>query len=139
MFYVDTSVLVAYYCPDPLSETVEAFVTTHDQPVISNLTEVELCSALSRKVREGNMDRNDAGRIAAKFFAHINEGFYYRLLIESQHYKLARDWIRQFNSMLRSLDALHLAAAFLKGLPIITADETMSKSAGMFAVHVLTL
>ena len=41
MIYADTSVLVAYYCPEPLSEKAEALLTTHEQPVISALAEVE--------------------------------------------------------------------------------------------------
>ena len=51
MFYVDTSVIVAYYCTEPLSEKAEDFVTTHARPAISNLTELELFSAISRKIR----------------------------------------------------------------------------------------
>ena len=51
MVYVDTSVLVAYYCPEPLSENVEAFLTTHAQPTISALTEIELFSAVSLPLR----------------------------------------------------------------------------------------
>jgi predicted nucleic acid-binding protein len=41
MYYVDTSVLVAYYCPEALSEKVEAFLTSNLQTSISLLTEVE--------------------------------------------------------------------------------------------------
>jgi hypothetical protein len=65
--YIDTSVLVAYYCPEPLSENVEAFITAQRQLAISALTEIEMFSALSRKVREKAMDRHDAGRVTAKF------------------------------------------------------------------------
>ncbi|NWF56378.1 MAG: PIN domain-containing protein [Syntrophaceae bacterium] len=41
MVYVDTSVIVAYYCPEPLSEAAEAFLTAHSRPAISSLTELE--------------------------------------------------------------------------------------------------
>jgi predicted nucleic acid-binding protein len=139
MFYVDTSVLVAYYYPEPLSEEAESYITRYDHPAISNLTEVELCSAISKKIREGSINRNDANLIIAKFLGHIDEGFYVKILIDSHHYRLARDWIRQFNTTMRTLDALHLAVAFSKGLQIITADESISKSAEIFSVNVICL
>ena len=64
--------LVAYYCPEPLSEKVEAFFREQVQPGVSTLTDVEFHSALSRKVRERELDRKDATRIASKFVAHLS-------------------------------------------------------------------
>lgn len=139
MFYVDTSVIVAYYCPEPLSEKAESFLTAHVRPAISALTEVELFSALSRKIREGGMNRNDASRIISKFLAHVDGLFYTRVSIELNHYRLARDWIGQFNTSLRSLDALHLAVTSSEGLTLITADEALSKSAEALAVDAVLL
>ena len=55
MFYIDTSVIVAYYCPETLSETVEQLIVKIKQPAISHLTEIELTSAISRKIREKNV------------------------------------------------------------------------------------
>lgn len=137
MYYVDTSILAAYYCPEPLSERVEVYMISHDLPAISNLTEVELCSAISRKVREGGMNKDDAGQIITKFLYHLDEGFYIKLPVESHHYRLAREWIRQFNTNLRTLDAIHLAVAFSKGLTVITADESFSKSAEILSINVI--
>ena len=55
MNYIDTSVLIAYYCPEPISETAEKLILSSKRPCISSLTEVELASALSRNVREKNL------------------------------------------------------------------------------------
>jgi len=134
MIYVDTSLLVAYYCPEPLSEKAESLIISHTCPAISNLTEVEFYSAISRKIRMEEMNRRDGSRIIAKFLAHINDHFYTNILIKSHHYVLARDWLGQFNTSLRSLDAIHLAVASSEGLMIITADETLSKSAKIFGI-----
>ena len=71
MFYVDTSIIVAYYCPESLSEKSEAFITTHARLAISNLTELELFSAISRKIRDGNMDRKDGSRVISELLAHL--------------------------------------------------------------------
>ena len=139
MVYVDTSVLAAYYCPEPLSRKSEAFLTTHSRPAVSNLTEVEMISALSRKVREGGLNREDASGIAAKFFSHLNARFFTRLSIESHHYVLARDWIGQFTAPLRSLDALHLAVASSNEMTFVTADERLAHSAELLALDVLLI
>ena len=139
MFYVDTSAIVAYYCPEPLSEKAESFLTAHVRPAIGALTEVELFSALSRKIREGGMNRTDVSRIISKFLAHVDSLFYTRVSIELNHYRLARDWIGQFNTSLRSLDALHLAVTSSEGLTLITADEGLSKSAETLAVDAVLL
>lgn len=136
MFYVDTSVIVAYYCPEPLSEKAEAFMTGQIQPAISALTEVEFFSALSRKVRDGGMDKADGNRIIAEFLSHVDGLYYTKLLIEPHHYQLARDWIGQFKTPIRTLDALHLAIASSERLTIVTADETLAKSAETLSVNV---
>jgi predicted nucleic acid-binding protein len=49
---------------------------------------------------------------------------------------LARDWIGQFNTILRSLDALHLAVASLEGLTMVTADRDLADSAKILALEV---
>lgn len=139
MFYVDTSVLVAYYCPEPLSEKSETFLVTHGRPAISNLTEVEVFSAIARKIREGGMNRKDAIRVTTKFLSHLDNQIYERYPIEPQHYRLARDWLGQFTLALRSLDALHLAVASSEGATLVTADKTLAKSAGLLAVDTILL
>jgi predicted nucleic acid-binding protein len=97
---------------------------------------LELFSAISRKIREGNIDHKDGSRIIAKFLAHLDDLFYARLPIESQHYTLARDWIGRFTSPLRSLDAIHLNVASSSGSTLISADEGLAKSAELLSVDV---
>jgi predicted nucleic acid-binding protein len=139
MVYMDTSVIVAYYCPEALSEKAEAFITTHARPAISPLTELELFSAISRKIREGNMDRKDGSRIIAKFLSHLDDLFYNKIPIEQHHYRLARDWIGQFITSLRSLDAIHLSIASSEGATLVTADEVLATSRETLAVDVILL
>ncbi len=62
MAYIDTSVLVAYYCPEPLSDQVEAILLNTERPAISQLTEVEFISALTRKIRGQMLTTGDGGR-----------------------------------------------------------------------------
>jgi hypothetical protein len=139
MFYIDTSVIVAYYYPEPLSEKAEAFLMTHASPAISTLTEVEVFSALSRKIREGGLSRKDAGCIIAKFLSHVDGHYYTHLLLEPHHYRLARDWIGLFQTNLKTLDALHLAIAHAEGLTFVTADQGLAESAKALALDVMVL
>jgi len=48
MYYIDTTVLVAYYCPEAMSEQVQSFLGEQLKPAVSELTEVELCFPQSR-------------------------------------------------------------------------------------------
>jgi len=137
MVYVDTSALVAYYCPEPLSEKVEDFLTTHAQPTISGLTEVELFSAVSKKVRTKELKRKDAGRVIARFLADMENGYYTYLPVEAHHYRLARDWVGMFSLPLRTLDALHLAISSSEGLDIVTTDPGLFKSAKALSLNAI--
>ncbi len=50
MIYVDSSVIVAYYCPEALSSHVQSLLRAQmKKPALSFLTEVEFASAVSRK------------------------------------------------------------------------------------------
>lgn len=134
MIYVETSVLAAYYCPEPLSEKAERLIRAQSRPAISDLTDVELFSALSRKARVRALTRDEAERIAAQFVAHLEASLYTRLPLERRHYQLARDWIGKFITPLRTLDGLHLAVAATEGLELVTGDEALARSAESLGV-----
>ncbi|MBI5505543.1 MAG: type II toxin-antitoxin system VapC family toxin [Deltaproteobacteria bacterium] len=127
--YIDTSVLAAYYCPEPLSLVVEQVIRKLNRPALSALVELELYSAVSLKVRQRELDLAAANRIVSELSIHLAGGLYRTVLIEAREYALARDWIGKFSTSLRALDALHLAAAFANDLVILTADKAMAKSA----------
>lgn len=139
MIYLDTSVLAAYYCPEPLSAKAERLIRAESRPAVSDLTEVELFSALSRKTRLRELVRDDAGRVAAQFLAHLENNLYTRLALERRHYQLARDWILRSTTPLRTLDALHLAVAASEGLTLVTSDGGLARSGASLGVDVLRL
>ena len=134
MHYLDTSVLAAYYCPEPLSNKVQKTLNRLAGPTISPLVELELHSALAMKVRSREMDATTAGQVAAKFQLHLADGHFRLAPIGAREYTLARTWIASFNSPLRTLDALHLAAAFASDLTLISADRAMVRCAKQFGV-----
>ncbi len=139
MVYIDTSVLVAYYYPERLSERAEELLMSFVRPGISSLTEVEFFSAVSGKVRKKEINLKDAGRVTARFLAHIGADNYTYIPIEGHHYRLARDWIGMFKMGLRTLDAIHLAVASSEGLSILTSDQGLFKSAKALAQDAILL
>ncbi len=139
MIYLDTSVVVAYYCPEPLSRRAEELIRAHTSPAVSDLTEVELRSALSRKVRTGELLPASATQIASRFSSHLEEGFYTRVPLERRHYEMAGEWLGRFALPLRTLDALHLAVAASEGLLFVTADAALARSAKALGIQIRRL
>ncbi len=135
MAYLDTSVLGAYYCPEQLSDAVARTLADIANPTISSLVEIELCSAVSLKVRTREMDISSAGAVVSRFQVDIASGLYNVVDIGPREFKLARDWVSRFSSPLCTLDALHLAAAFSNDLEVITTDKPMMAAARHFSVR----
>jgi predicted nucleic acid-binding protein len=127
--YVDTSVLGAYYCPEPLSAAAETALRGLATPVISTLTEVEFASLIARKRRLRELTERQARSILELFAEHVAAGFYRRVSLGTEHFLRARELIATFSSALRTLDALHLAAALAENLPLLTADRDLGRAA----------
>jgi hypothetical protein len=134
MSYIDTSVLVANYCPEPLSDAAQRVIRSARPPAISLLTEVEFCSAVSLKTRSGALEAGSAARMLSLFHSHLDGGHYRVVPIESVEYAQAARWIASFTTSLRTVDALHLAAAFSHGLILVTADRSLARAADHFGV-----
>lgn len=137
--YIDTSLLAAYYAPEPASPRVQAFLVDTPRPAVSWLTEVELCSAVARKVRERSLSESSALEVLALFRRHLAEDYYALLALSSEHYRLAAGWIGRLKLPLRTLDALHLAAAALAKLPLATLDKSLAQSAQKLGLDVIKL
>lgn len=129
MVYIDASVLVAYYCPEPLSEVAEKIIRRSDQPSLSALTEVEVASALSRKVHEKEISQLDANRVITAFESHLSRFLFKRIPVEREHYSLAFNWLIKLSVPLKTLNALHLAGAAGNNLQVITSDRQLARSA----------
>jgi len=135
LIYLDTSVVVAYYCPEPLSHRAERLIRALYRPSVSDLTEVEFRSALSRKVRVGELDVMGATRIVSAFSTHLEEGLYTRVSLERRHHQMAGEWLGRFALVLRTLDALHLAVAASGGFGLATADAALAQSAKTLGIE----
>jgi predicted nucleic acid-binding protein len=127
--YVDTSVLGAYYCPEPLSGAAEAALLKLQEPCISALTEVEFASLIARKRRLKQLSEREAGEVLRLFGQHVAEGYYRRLSLGAEHFLRARDLIASMASALSTLDGLHLSVALAAGIPLLTADRDFARAA----------
>jgi hypothetical protein len=100
---------------------------------------VEFYSALSKKVRLQELSNDDAERVASMFLSHMRDGFYLSVTLADDHYRLACEWLRLWNTPLRTLDALHLSLAASHAMTIVTADRQMAGAAETLSVNVLLL
>jgi hypothetical protein len=137
--YVDTSVLAAYYCPEPLSILAERTLRRLSAPTISELTLVELASAISRKIREQALSREEGARILTQLDAHVEEGYYRIMPVRPRDYRVARAWLSQLQGTLRTLDALHLAVAESAEASTLTADKRLAEEARALGLPVKLL
>lgn len=136
--YVDTSVLAAYYCPEQLSLKAEK-ILRHVRPAISDLTEVEFMSTISRKTRMGELTHGAARKITTLFLSQVQGGFFERFSITRVHYQKAMDWLRLGKIGLKTLDALHLAIASTEKVSLLTADKALARSAVKIRAKVKSL
>jgi predicted nucleic acid-binding protein len=134
--YADTSLLTAYYCPERGSGQAQAYLTTQNSIAISWLTETEMISVLSKKVREGTLSSQDAWKIITIFQEHIDTGSYEVLLIGVSDYRDANRFIDRFDTGLRTLDALHVAVVLRKNKTLATADIKLAEAAERLGVKV---
>jgi predicted nucleic acid-binding protein len=103
--------------------------------VISSLVELEFASVLARKVRTRELARGAARAALAQFRDHERAGLYRVLQVEGAHYARARRWMESFRAPLRTLDALHLAAAARFGCALLTADVQLARAARLLRVR----
>ena len=131
--------LGAYYCPEDLSAAAEKAVTAFDTLSISPLTEVEFVSLVMRKRRARDFTPRKAEKILETFRAHVADGYYKKIKIESEHYHAARDLIAKSKHGLRTLDALHLVLAQANALTLLTADRFLAAAAKAAGVAVMRI
>jgi predicted nucleic acid-binding protein len=138
--YFDTSALLPYYRPEPLSATVQnLLLAAEDNAAISSLVDVEIASALARLVRLREFSDHDAASVHNAFASDINKGCFQYLAVDTAAFRQAQQFLLERKSSLRTLDALHLACAALAGARLVTADRALADAAEVHGVSVLLL
>ncbi|MBX3483192.1 type II toxin-antitoxin system VapC family toxin [Phenylobacterium sp.] len=127
--YLDASAILPTLIEEAASPAVDAFIAGADERlVISEFAAAEVASALSRLVRTGTLERDDAAARLADFDAWraaAADG----LDLQASDVRLASVFVRRFDLMLRAPDALHAAACRREDLLLVTMDRRLAKAA----------
>ena len=109
-YFVDTSAMVKRYVNEPGSAWVLSWIeqVTGNVIVVSELTIVEVVSALARRRRDKTLDADVVISVQNDFLAHM-EDEYVVVVLESKIVTKARQLVVQYP--LRTLDAVQLACA----------------------------
>jgi len=134
-YYLDTSALLPYYREEDTSDAVQNFLSSLHTPIcISDLTEVEFSSAVSRWARMNEISEAQACLIENAFADDLGSSLFRLLSITTKDYRQAQNWISQRKTALRTLDSLHLACSFAAGLKMVTSDEVLAQAADTLGV-----
>jgi len=129
--YLDTSVLVSIYYPEPITPKVRKILTDKEGLSTSSFSIVEFSSAINRKILMNELSKQNGLKIINRFQSDIEKGYY-------KVYSFSPDDLTGANNFiidnlgrvsLRTVDALHIAIALRKKCDLfVTADRTQAKS-----------
>lgn len=134
MILIDTSVLVAYLCPEPLHAAARRALSTTSVRILTPMVRLEAASALGIKTRSGDLSIESAQVVLGELDRRIDQGDFVMRDVEMTHYRLAYDWLSRFKTPLRTVDAIHLAGAAELGAKLVTADQMLARSAKLLGV-----
>ena len=133
--YLDASAILPILIEESGSSVVDRFITEGDEAlVISEFAAAEVASALSRLVRTGILDVADAASRLADFDAW-RAASTDDLDMQASDIRLANVFVRRFDLMLRTPDALHAAACRRENLTLVTFDKRLASAAEELGVR----
>lgn len=140
LIYADTSSLVKFYYPEADSEMIEVLLLKADRIFISHLTVTEMASALSKKVRMGDLKKDKETVLWNTFLDDMQTEKIELIPLDERHYLKAADFIREFGGRhgLKTLDALHLSIAHgLHATKFLCSDITLSQVAATIGIKLV--
>jgi predicted nucleic acid-binding protein len=137
--YLDASVILPMLLEEPASEAVDAFLLACDEPlIVSEFAASEVASAASRLVRTGRLTGDQAASALADFDAW-RAASTTDIDLGPADIRLAHVFVRRFNLMLRTPDALHAAICRREGLRLVTCDRRLAHAAEALGVGSILL
>lgn len=127
--YFDTSVIVPLFITDPLTERAETLIrTTWPVAMVSDYSEAEFASAVSRRVRIGDIGRDAAQIVFSQFDAWIARGTQ-KIEFVPADLSTAASFVRRLDLPLKTGDAIQIAMTHRIGAILATFDRQMLQSA----------
>jgi predicted nucleic acid-binding protein len=127
--YLDASVILPTLIEEAASVLVDRFMEELDDDlIVSEFAAAEVASALSRLVRTGLLDGQDASRRLADFDAW-RAAAARDLDLQASDVRLANVFVRRFDLMLRAPDALHTAVCRREDHLLVTLDKRLATAA----------
>ncbi len=136
--YLDASAILPILIEDAASATVDRFIADAGPLVIGEFAAAEVASALSRLVRMGILQTDDAAARLADFDAW-RVAATDDLDLQAADVRLANLFVRRFDLMLRAPDALHAAACRRADLVLVTLDKRLATAAEKLGVRTTLL
>ena len=130
MLYVDTSVIVALLTVEPTTPDVTAwYAGLQDTPICADWVMTEFSSAISIKLRTGQLTETHASRVR-KEFDLLAAGGLRLAAVTRTAFSQAAEMVKQHRHGLRAGDSLHLAVALELGASHMAAlDGTLADNA----------
>jgi predicted nucleic acid-binding protein len=140
MLYLDTSVLVAALINEPKTRQIQDWLDAQEPRSleISDWVATEFSSALSLKLRTGQIASNDRSDALAMFARLAAESFAV-LPVSRSHFRAAARFANRHDLALRAGDALHLAICIEHGERLCTLDRRFAEAASALGVGVSLL
>lgn len=128
MLYLDTSLLVAALSNEADTPRIQAWLSEQnpEELAISDWVTTEFSSALSIKLRTGQIRSSDRANILAAF-AQLAAGSLIVWPVTRSQFRAAAKYADQYSLGLRAGDALHLAISGDHGAELCTLDKRMAE------------